>query len=62
MYPKFKIIKNQQEKFEVYYVDTNKRLIPYITWTGLNKVYAFSTLEIAREELRLEILKNTDYE
>ena len=61
MNPKFKIVKNQQSKFEVYYVENN-RLIPYITWTGLNKVFAFSSLEIAEEELRLEILKNTEYE
>ena len=58
--PKFKIVKNQQNKFEVYYVENN-RLIPYITWTGLDKVYAFTSLEIAKEELRLENLKNTYY-
>jgi len=61
MKPEFKILENQQGKFEVYYVQ-NKILIPFITWTGLYKVYAFSSLEVAKEELRLEILKNTTYE
>jgi len=60
MKPEFKIVENQQGKFEVYYVQ-NKRLIPFITWSGLDKVYAFSSFEIAKEELRLEILKNTTY-
>jgi len=58
--PSFKIVKNQYNKYEVYYVD-GENLVPYITWTGLNKVYAFSSLEIAKEELRLENLKNTQY-
>jgi len=68
MKPEFKIIENKKGKFEVYYVEyinlmfhTRQKLIPYITWSGLDKVYAFSTLKIAQEELRLEILKNTTY-
>ena len=67
MKPKFKILENKDGKFEVYYVEyitemfhTRQKLIPYITWAGLNKVYEFSSLEIAIEELKKEIIFNTE--
>lgn len=65
MKPEFKIKKNKQGKYEVYYIYKhrtffNKEVLkPYITWSGLDKVYPFSTLETAIKELKIEITKNT---
>jgi len=66
MKPQFKILKNKNGKFEVYYIQRHKSLFkkeilkPYVTWSGLDKVYAFSNLDVAIDELQKEIILNTE--
>ena len=66
MKPEFRIKKNTEGKFEVYFVETKgssfffkdkEFLKPFITYAGLEEVYPFSSLETALNELKLEIIK-----
>ena len=67
MEPRFRIIKNKEGKFEVYYVElcsyyyffTKEVLRPFITYAGTNIIFAFSKLETAVRELEVEVIKNT---
>lgn len=67
MKPEFRIKENENGKFEVYYVESityffiSKEILhPYITWSGLDKVFEFDTIESAIRELQLEVIKNTE--
>ena len=69
MTPQFRILKNKDGKFEVYYVEKVKTffgiklkevLKPYITWSGLEKVYPFNSIDVAILELKQEVIKNTE--
>lgn len=69
MKPEFRIKENTEGKFEVYYIETKgssfffkdkEVLKPFITYAGLDKVYAFSSLKTALEQLKLEIIKQTE--
>lgn len=60
MKPEFKIKETIDGKFEVYYVE-NKKLKPFVTYSGSDRIFAFSKLKLAIEELKSEILKNTTY-
>jgi hypothetical protein len=69
MKPEFRIKKNENGKFEVYYVEkvktffgsrTKEVLKPYVTWSGLDKVFEFSTMEIAVDELKAEVIMFTE--
>lgn len=68
MKSEFRIKENEEGFFEVYYVESKgnsfftegKELLkPYITWSGYDNAYPFSTLENAIEELKQEVIKNT---
>ena len=67
MKPEFKIKENKYGKFEVYYVEhkiglfSHKEILhPFITWSGLDEVYAFNSIEIAIEELKKEVINQTE--
>lgn len=66
MKPRFKIKQNEKGKFEVYYIKRHATffkkeiLKPYVTWSGLDEVFEFSTLDVAIQELKKEIILNTD--
>lgn len=65
MKPEFRIKENEKGKFEVYYIESlgfrcKEILKPYVTWSGLDKVYEFDTIESAIRELQLEVIKNTE--
>lgn len=66
MKPQFKIKENENGKFEVYYIERQKTffrkkvLKPYVTWAGLDDVYHFSTIEFAIQELKKEVILNTE--
>ena len=68
MKPKFRIKENSEGKFEVYYVEKivwtckgqKEVLKPFITWSGLDTVYPFSTIDLAIDELKLEVIKQTE--
>ena len=65
MSPEFRILQNINFRYEVYYVYKKATffkkeiLKPYLTYSGLDKVYPFMNLEIAVEELKKEVIKNT---
>lgn len=66
MKPRFKIKQNEKGKFEVYYIERHETffkkeiLKPYVTWSGLDEVFEFSTIDVAIQELKKEIILNTD--
>lgn len=66
MKPQFKIKKNKEGKFEVYYVEQKGKIFkkevlkPFITWRGTDEVYAFSSIDIAVKELKQEVIKQTE--
>jgi ABC-type transporter MlaC component len=69
MKPEFRIKQNEKGKFEVYYVEVkgssyftkNKEVLkPFITYAGLEIVYPFSKIETAIEEMKAEIIKQTE--
>ena len=66
MKPEFRILQNNNFKFEVYYVERKRSffkkevLKPYITYAGLDMVYPFSSIEIAIDSLKDEIIKNLE--
>ena len=65
MKPEFRIIKNDENKFEVYYVKKkrtifkNEVLKPFIKYLGTDEVYPFSNIENALIELKQEVIKQT---
>ena len=70
MKPEFRIIENKNKKYEVYYVENKgssyffkdkEVLKPYITYSGSNRIFEFSSRLVALEELKNEISKNTDF-
>jgi len=66
MMPKFKILENKDGKFEVYYIERHKSffkkeiLNPYVTWRGSDRVFEFSNLDVAIDEMQKQILLNTE--
>ena len=66
MKPQFKIKKNKEGKFEVYYVEEKGKIFkkevlkPFVTWSGIDEVYAFSSIDIAIRELKQEVIKQTE--
>jgi len=66
MKPQFIIKENEKGKFEVYYVERyatffkKEILKPYVTWSGLDEVFEFSTIDVAISELKKQIMINTD--
>ena len=65
MSPEFRILHNINFRYEVYYVHKKATffkkevLKPYLTYSGLDEVFPFMDLEIAIEELKKEVIKNT---
>lgn len=66
MKPRFVILENKHNKFEVYYIERKglifKKdvLIPFVTYAGSNEVYPFINIQIALEELKQEVIKQTE--
>lgn len=67
MKPEFRIKENKEGKFEVYYVEykfglfSHKEILhPFITWSGTNKVYAFTDIQNAIKELKQEVINQTE--
>jgi len=69
MKPQFRIKENVNGKFEVYYVEkvktflgirTKEVLKPYVTWSGLDEIYAFNTIEAAITHLKAEVILQTE--
>ena len=70
MKPEFKIKQNTHGKFEVYYVEIKgtsyffkdkEVLKPYITYSGSDRVFEFSSMEVALGELKHEVVMNTEH-
>ena len=70
MKPEFRIKENKSGRFEVYYVQKKESgffllshkevLKPYITYSGTQRVYPFSSLAVALSELKIEIDSHTE--
>jgi len=69
MKPEFRIKQNNKGKFEVYYVEIvgtsyffkgKEVLKPFITYSGSDRIFEFSSLEIAIKELKQEVIKQTE--
>lgn len=65
MKPQFRILENKDGKYEIYYVDSislrgKEKLKPFITWSGLDKVYSFRTIESAVDNLKLESIRQLE--
>ena len=68
MKPKFVIKENQDGKFEVYYVEIIKKTLrkqevvlkPYVTYLGTEKVFPFSSMKSAIEELKNQVIQDTE--
>jgi hypothetical protein len=67
--PEFRIKQNNKGKFEVYFVEVvgtsyffeNKVVLkPFITYSGSDRIFEFSSLEIAIKELKQEVIKQTE--
>jgi len=64
MEPQFRIKKNENGKFECYYVVKKtffgkEILKPYITYFGSDTVYPFSSIKSLTKELEIEVIKKT---
>jgi len=61
--PEFVIKENNENRFEVYYVDRNfhgkEILLPYITKSGGKEIVSFKTSEEAYTGITFEVFKNT---
>lgn len=65
MKPKFRILENKKGKYEVYYVSRKtfwgkEILKPFVTYSGIDKAYGFTSLEMAIKELKIECVKQCD--
>jgi len=69
MKPEFRIKENENGKFEVYYVESvgssfffkgKEVLKPYITYSGSDRIFEFSSMEVALGELKHEVFMNTE--
>ena len=62
--PKFKFIQNSQGKWGVFYVSRKKtffrkeKLTPFITYSGSDRVFEFSSYQAAKREFDIEIHKH----
>jgi hypothetical protein len=69
MKPEFRITKNQNGRFEVYYVESvgssfffkgKEVLKPYVTYSGSDRIFPFKTIESAIVQLKAEVILQTE--